>query len=179
MRCRLSLSRLLRGGIGTDKVDIPPTAGPSRTDRLWPRPSTLGLAARVGGPFEGARLLLLTTTGARTGKSRTVILGYYPDISDRVLVVGSAGGGPKQPGWYHNLLANPACTVETGLFTYPAEALVLRDAERDQTFARLAEADPGWAKYQSTPPAPSRSWPSSARQPARLADVPARSASYS
>lgn len=93
--------------------------------------------------------MLLTTTGARSGKPRTAILGYYPDTSDRVLVVGSAGGGPKHPGWYHNLLANPECTVETGLFTYTAEALVLRDAERDKTFARLAEADPGWAKYQA------------------------------
>jgi deazaflavin-dependent oxidoreductase (nitroreductase family) len=93
--------------------------------------------------------LLLTTTGARSGQPRTAILGYYPDTTDRVLVVGSAGGSPKHPGWYHNLLANPACTVETGLFTYPAEALVLRNAERDETFARLAEADPGWAKYQA------------------------------
>ncbi|WP_343967687.1 nitroreductase/quinone reductase family protein [Kribbella koreensis] len=104
---------------------------------------------RVGGQFEDARLLLLTTTGARTGLPRTAILGYYPDTTDRVLVVGSAGGGPKHPGWYHNLLANPACTVETGLFTYPATALVLRDAERTETFARLAAADPGWAKYQA------------------------------
>jgi deazaflavin-dependent oxidoreductase (nitroreductase family) len=106
-------------------------------------------AGRVGGPFEGARLLLLTTTGARSGKPHTTVLGYYPDTSDRVLVVGSAGGGPKHPDWYHNLLANPECTVETGAFTYTAEAVVLRDAERDETFARLADADPGWAKYQA------------------------------
>jgi deazaflavin-dependent oxidoreductase (nitroreductase family) len=106
-------------------------------------------AGRVGGPFDGARLLLLTTTGARTGKPHTAVLGYYPDTTERVLVVGSAGGGPKHPDWYHNLLANPRVTVETGVFTYEAEALVLRDAERDETFARLAEADPGWAEYQA------------------------------
>ena len=106
-------------------------------------------AGRVGGPFDGARLLLLTTTGARSGRPHTAVLGYYPDTADRVLVVGSAGGGPKHPDWYHNLVANPRVTVETGVFTYQAEASVLRDAERDEIFARLVEADPGWADYQT------------------------------
>ncbi|TCO19244.1 deazaflavin-dependent oxidoreductase (nitroreductase family) [Kribbella steppae] len=90
----------------------------------------------------------MTTTGARTGRPHTAILGYYPD-GDRVLVVGSAGGGPKHPDWYHNLVANPEVTVETGLFTYPATAVMLRDAERDEVFARLIEADRGWGEYQS------------------------------
>jgi deazaflavin-dependent oxidoreductase (nitroreductase family) len=92
--------------------------------------------------------LLLTTTGARSGRQHTAILGYYPD-GDRVLVVGSAGGGPKHPDWYHNLVANPEVTVETGLFTYPATAVVLRDAQRDEVFARLVEADRGWGDYQA------------------------------
>ncbi|MEV6893081.1 nitroreductase/quinone reductase family protein [Kribbella sp. NPDC051137] len=104
-------------------------------------------SGRVGGPFENSRLLLLTTTGARTGEPRTAILGYYPD-GDRVLVVGSAGGSPKHPSWYHNLLANPQVSVDTGLFSYPATAVVLRDAERDEVFARLVEADAGWGDYQ-------------------------------
>ncbi|WP_337587769.1 nitroreductase/quinone reductase family protein [Kribbella catacumbae] len=106
-------------------------------------------AGRVGGPFDGARLLLLTTTGARSGKPHTAVLGYYPDTSDRILIVGSAGGGPKHPDWYHNLLANPRVTVEDGLHTYQADAVVLRDAERDEIFDRLVEADPGWGKYQA------------------------------
>lgn len=106
-------------------------------------------AGRVGGQFEGARLLLLTTTGARSGKPHTTVLGYYPDTTDRILVVGSAGGGPKHPDWYHNVLANPRVTVESGPFTYTAEAAVLRGAERDEIFARLAELEPGWAKYQA------------------------------
>jgi deazaflavin-dependent oxidoreductase (nitroreductase family) len=106
-------------------------------------------AGQVGGPFDGARLLLLTTTGARSGKPHTTILGYYPDSAERVLVVGSAGGGPKQPDWYHNVLANPRVRVETGLFTYEADAVVLRGAERDEIFERLVEADPGWGEYQS------------------------------
>ena len=102
---------------------------------------------RVGGPFENSRLLLLTTTGARTGQSRTAILGYYPD-GGRVLVVGSAGGSPKHPDWYHNLLADPKVSVDLGLFDYPATAVVLRGAERDEVFARLVEADAGWGEYQ-------------------------------
>lgn len=92
--------------------------------------------------------MLLTTTGARSGREHTAVLGYYPD-GERVLVVGSAGGAPKHPDWYHNLVANPDVTVETGLFTYRARAAVLRDADRDDVFARLVEANPGWGDYQS------------------------------
>jgi deazaflavin-dependent oxidoreductase (nitroreductase family) len=106
-------------------------------------------AGQVGAPFDGARLLLLTTTGARSGRPHTTILGYYPDTADRVLVVGSAGGGPKHPDWYYNLLADPTAIVEDGVFTYEARAEVLPGAERDDVFARLVEADAGWGEYQS------------------------------
>ncbi|AXB47287.1 nitroreductase/quinone reductase family protein [Amycolatopsis albispora] len=105
-------------------------------------------AGRVGGYFEGARLLLLTTTGARTGKPHTVPLAYLPDGAERVLVIGSAGGGPRHPAWYHNLLANPRVTVENGVFTYEAEATVLQGEERDRVFARAVEAERGWGDYQ-------------------------------
>ncbi|MBW0117784.1 nitroreductase/quinone reductase family protein [Pseudonocardia abyssalis] len=103
---------------------------------------------QVGGGFEGARLLLLTTTGARTGALHTVPLGYLPDGGERVLVIGSAGGGPHHPAWFHNLRADPRATVEDGVFTYAAEATILDGAERDSVFARAAGADPGWAAYQ-------------------------------
>ncbi|WP_084962006.1 nitroreductase/quinone reductase family protein [Thermoactinospora rubra] len=102
---------------------------------------------RVGGPFEGARLLLLTTTGPRTGARHTVPLAYLPD-GDRVLVIASAGGAPRHPDWYRNLVADPRVTVEDGVFTYEADAVVLEGAERDEAFARAVEADPGWAEYQ-------------------------------
>ncbi|WP_030172454.1 nitroreductase/quinone reductase family protein [Spirillospora albida] len=103
---------------------------------------------RVGGMFEGGRLLLLTTTGARSGKPHTTPLGYLPDEGGRVLVIASAGGSPKHPAWYHNLVANPRATVETGPFAYQAAATVLSGDERDRVFARAAEADPGWAEYE-------------------------------
>lgn len=103
---------------------------------------------RVGGPFAGARLLLLTTTGARSGAPHTVPLGYLPDGGGRVLVIASAGGAPKDPAWYRNLVANPRVTVESGAFAYAADATVLTGAERDRAFARAVEADPGWAAYE-------------------------------
>lgn len=104
---------------------------------------------RVGGPFEGGRLLLLTTTGARTGTPHTTPVGYLPDGGERVLVIASAAGSPRHPDWYHNLLANPQVTVESGVFTYEAQAVVLAGEEREQAWARAVEADPGWAEYQS------------------------------
>ncbi|QIY58618.1 nitroreductase family deazaflavin-dependent oxidoreductase [Streptomyces sp. RPA4-5] len=103
---------------------------------------------RVGGPFEGGRLLLLTTTGARSGAPHTTPLGYLPDGDGRVLVIASAAGAPKHPAWYHNLVAHPRVTVEAGVFTYEAQAVVLEGAERDQAFARAVATDPGWSDYQ-------------------------------
>ncbi|MFH8701758.1 nitroreductase/quinone reductase family protein [Streptomyces chartreusis] len=103
---------------------------------------------RVGGYFEGARLLLLTTTGARTGRPHTTPVGYLPDSDDRVLIIASAAGAPRHPAWFRNLVANPRVTVESGAFTYEARAVVLEGEERDRIFARAVEADPGWAAYQ-------------------------------
>jgi deazaflavin-dependent oxidoreductase (nitroreductase family) len=104
---------------------------------------------RVGGMFEGGRLLLLTTTGARSGAPRTTPLGYLPDGVGRVLVIASAGGAPKHPAWFRNLVAHPRVTVESGAFKYEADAVVLEGDERDAAFARAVEADPGWAEYEA------------------------------
>ncbi|XVV07776.1 nitroreductase/quinone reductase family protein [Actinosynnema sp. CA-248983] len=103
---------------------------------------------RVGGVFEGARLILLTTTGARSGRPHTVPLAFLPD-GDRILVIGSAAGADRHPAWYHNLLADPKATVEDGVFTYEAKATVLDGEERDTLFARAVEADAGWGEYQA------------------------------
>jgi deazaflavin-dependent oxidoreductase (nitroreductase family) len=105
-------------------------------------------AGRVGGPFEGARLLLLTTTGARSGAPHTVPLGYLPDGAHQFLVIGSAGGSPRHPAWFHNLVADPHVTVEDGVFVTDALAVVLEGADRDRAFARAVETDPGWARYE-------------------------------
>ncbi|MFB9830862.1 nitroreductase/quinone reductase family protein [Actinoallomurus acaciae] len=102
---------------------------------------------RVGGMFEGARLVLLTTTGARTGRPHTTPVGFLPDPG-RLLVIASAGGADRHPAWYHNLVANPRVTVETGPFTLEADAVAVEGAEREEIWARAVESDPGWARYQ-------------------------------
>ncbi|HEY6566409.1 MAG TPA: nitroreductase/quinone reductase family protein, partial [Actinomycetota bacterium] len=78
---------------------------------------------KVGGPFEGAPLLLLHTTGARSGAERVNPLMYLPD-DDRLVVFASKGGAPDNPDWYHNVIANPGVSVEVGDETFDARATV-------------------------------------------------------
>jgi deazaflavin-dependent oxidoreductase (nitroreductase family) len=103
---------------------------------------------KVGGQFAGAPLLILTTTGAKSGKQRTHPLVYLPD-GDRLIVFASKGGAPTSPDWYHNLVANPTATVELGNETFDVKATVLTGEERDRIFAKQAEHMPGFAEYQA------------------------------
>lgn len=103
---------------------------------------------QVGGPYERDRLILLTTTGARTGAPHTIPVRYLPDRG-RQVVIASASGAPAHPDWYYNLLANPRVTIETGVMSYEAKANVLDGEERELLFARAAEADPRWASEQA------------------------------
>jgi len=102
---------------------------------------------KVGGPFEGAPMLLLTTTGAKSGQPRTAPLVYLPD-GDRYVVFASKAGAPTNPDWYHNLVANPSVSVEVGSDRTDADAVVLTGEERDQLFAKQAERMPGFKDYQ-------------------------------
>ncbi|WP_306204047.1 nitroreductase/quinone reductase family protein [Actinoplanes sp. RD1] len=104
---------------------------------------------RVGGPFEGGRLLLLTTTGRRTGTRYTTPVAPVTGPDGRTYLIGSAGGSPRHPDWYLNILADPEVTVEDGDRTYQAHATVLTGAERDRIFDAAAAENPGWAKYQA------------------------------
>jgi deazaflavin-dependent oxidoreductase (nitroreductase family) len=103
---------------------------------------------KVGGPFEGAPMLLLTTTGAKSGQRRTIPVVYLAD-GDRYVVFASKAGAPTNPDWYHNLVANPAVTVEVGSERVDADAVVLTGDERDQLFATQAERMPGFKDYQA------------------------------
>ncbi len=105
-------------------------------------------AGKVGGPFDGVTLLLLTTTGARSGKRRTLPLGYMPD-GDRLIIFATRGGLPTNPDWYHNLVAHPEATVEVGTETFDVTAVVLTGEERDQLYARQVERAPVFAEYQA------------------------------
>jgi deazaflavin-dependent oxidoreductase (nitroreductase family) len=103
---------------------------------------------KVGGFWEGKPLLLLTTTGAKSGQRRTTPTMYLRD-GDRLLVFASKGGAPTHPAWYHNLVAHPEVTVEVGTETYKATATVLKGEERDQLYARHAELYPQFGEYQT------------------------------
>lgn len=105
-------------------------------------------AGKVGGLFEGAPLLLLTTTGARSGKRRTSPVGYMPD-GDRLIIFATNGGQPTHSDWYYNLVAHPEVTVEVGTETFDATAVVITGEERDQLFARQVERAPVFAEYQA------------------------------
>ncbi len=83
-------------------------------------------------------ILLLTTTGARTGRAATVPLGFAVDDQRRVFVIASKAGAPKHPAWFHNLRANPSVTVELGDRTYPARAVVTEGEERDRLYALIS-----------------------------------------
>jgi deazaflavin-dependent oxidoreductase (nitroreductase family) len=102
----------------------------------------------VGGNFEGAPMVLLNTTGAKTGKSRTNPLVALVD-DDRVFIFASKAGAPTNPDWYHNIIANPRVTVEQGTERYEAEASVLQGAERDRLFEIQKERMPGFADYEA------------------------------
>ena len=102
---------------------------------------------QVGGQFAGAPMLLLTTTGARSGQARTAPLVYTTD-GDRFVIIASKGGAPTNPDWYHNVRANPEATVEVGTETFQARATVPDGEERDRLFDQMAAQMPGFAEYQ-------------------------------
>lgn len=103
---------------------------------------------KVGGPFEGGTLLLLHTTGAKSGKTRLSPLAYLT-IDGKMLIVGSYAGAPKDPAWVHNLRATPRAYIELGTEAYDVEVRELPDDERDATYPKLTEAAPVFAEYQA------------------------------
>jgi deazaflavin-dependent oxidoreductase (nitroreductase family) len=103
----------------------------------------------VGGMFEGETLLLLHTTGVKTGAERINPLAYQR-VGDAYAIFGSAGGGPKDPQWYRNLLAKPDTTVEIGGETVTVHARVADGTERAAIWATQKSARPGFAGYETT-----------------------------
>ncbi|MFI0979863.1 nitroreductase/quinone reductase family protein [Streptomyces sp. NPDC021093] len=103
---------------------------------------------KVGGPFEGGDLLLLTTTGARSGRRFTVPLGYARTEDGQLIVTGSNMGAPEHPAWYHNVLAHPAVEVEVGTSSFGAVAVPAEGEHRDRLFERIVRTAPGYADYQ-------------------------------
>ncbi len=104
-------------------------------------------AGKVGGPFDGAPMLLLSTTGAKTGTSYTTPLLYLPD-GDRFVIFASKGGAPASPHWFHNLVANPDVTIEVGSETIAVTAAVTTGEERDRLFSTQEKHFPQFTEYQ-------------------------------
>lgn len=102
----------------------------------------------VGGYFTGANMLLLHTTGARSGQARVSPLVYTRD-GDRLVVVASKGGAPSNPDWYYNLLANPEVLVEVGTESIRARATaVTEEPERSRLYALMVAHRDGFAAYE-------------------------------
>ena len=106
---------------------------------------------KVGGRFESLDLLLLTTTGARSGQRRTIPLSYLLD-GERFIVLASGGGSPTHPDWYYNLVAHPRATVEVGSETFDVTAMVITNGERDELFARIVKRYPQAIDYEAKIP---------------------------
>lgn len=103
---------------------------------------------KSGGPMEGRPLLLLTTTGAKSGQLRTTPMMYIPD-GDRLLVIASNAGAPIHPDWYRNLVAYPEVTVEVGNEIFEAIAIVTEGPERQRLWTRVVELYPFFADHQA------------------------------
>jgi deazaflavin-dependent oxidoreductase (nitroreductase family) len=107
---------------------------------------------RIADTFDRSNLMLLHTTGARSGQPRTSPVAYQPD-GDRMLIVASAAGRDQHPAWYHNLVTHPTVSVQRWtqdgvLERFDATATVEQGAERDRLFERIVQVMPGFGDYQ-------------------------------
>ena len=103
---------------------------------------------RVGGYFEGKRLLLLHHFGAKTGTERVNPLAYQKLGDDSWAIFGSKGGSPTNPDWVHNLRARPNASVEIGTETIHVTARIASGPEREEIWTRQKELMPGFADYE-------------------------------
>ncbi|HEY5729356.1 MAG TPA: nitroreductase family deazaflavin-dependent oxidoreductase [Anaerolineales bacterium] len=102
---------------------------------------------KVGGHFEGKTLLLLHTTGAKSGQERINPTAYVKD-GERFVIIASKGGSPTNPDWYYNLTANPLATVEVGTETFQVRAEVAEEPERTRLYNKMVEMMSGFDDYR-------------------------------
>ena len=102
---------------------------------------------KVGGYFESMSLLLLHTTGAKSGQPRLNPVAYTND-GDKLVIIASKSGAPTNPDWYYNVVANPEVGVEVGTEQFQARAAVMPEPERTELFGMMASKYPGFADYE-------------------------------
>ena len=102
---------------------------------------------RVGGFFKNMNLLLLHTTGAKSGKPRLNPTAYMED-GNRIVIIASKAGAPTHPSWYYNLVANPKVSVEVGTKKFRALASVTEEPERTSLYDKMAALYPGFEEYR-------------------------------
>jgi deazaflavin-dependent oxidoreductase (nitroreductase family) len=103
----------------------------------------------LGPPFSGGNMLLLTTTGARTGRRHTAPMMFVRQGDGRLMVIASNIGAPSHPDWYRNLVAHPRVTVEVGAETFDATATTATGDERARLWVALLESHPFFAEHQA------------------------------
>lgn len=137
-------------------LELPPngTRGAETPKPLRPLMKAMGwvgsLMMRLGVKVQGRPLLRLTTIGAKTGKRRETVLGWFadPDKDDSWLVVASAAGSARHPGWAFNLAKKPSdASVDLGDGPFPVTAEVLSGTEREAQWNRVVELAPGYGRY--------------------------------
>lgn len=102
---------------------------------------------KVGGPFEGAPMLILEHTGAKSGTVRHTPLVYQP-LDAGYAIFASKAGAPKNPDWFHNIVANPTTQIEVGTDTVPVTARVAEGEERQEIWERQKTRAPQFAEYE-------------------------------
>ncbi len=102
---------------------------------------------KVGRHFENMTLLLLHTTGAKSGKARINPVVYLEN-GDELVIIASKGGAPTHPDWYHNIMANPNVDVEVGVEKFQAKANVAQEPERAKLYQKMASQYPFFNEYQ-------------------------------
>jgi deazaflavin-dependent oxidoreductase (nitroreductase family) len=103
------------------------------------------------GPMAGRPLMILTTTGAKSGEPREAVVTYTRD-ADRYVIVASKSGAPDNPAWYHNLLANPEATAEAGGETFRVRATEATREARDRLYNQHADQRPEFKDYPDKTP---------------------------
>lgn len=103
---------------------------------------------KVKGRFDGFPVVILTTTGAKSGQQLSTPLVYTKDGDDQYVIIASMGGAPKHPAWYHNIVANPGVTLEVGTEKFDATAEVVESPDRERLYAAQAAMMPAFNDYE-------------------------------